>query len=864
MKLKIIAILLLIAAIVPFMAACKSSTGPANQGGGVIIEGEGDGGDEGGSEGGKDDGDGGDEGGSEGGSEGGKDDGEGGGGENDDQSNRPDIPVENADILALSYARLEKADLSFNFDFEFENGTAAKDVISLASLNKQNDGTYDFYSVNPSDLTAPDLLYNYFDGEEDYLDMLSASARATADYMIDNITVMDTVVKLYDTYYILTYDYEKDVLTVIVYTEESGVITNISNISIYYDKDGDETVEMTTYDKTGYAYEVNYVYYTANKKYTISRGSVAIDGSSDGYYTTSAIKQNGMWRAVSSYFSTNNVLFTKNGTYDYGNGLLYLTFLVENEDNVYTFTDTMRPFRDGGETGSSVVAQPTDEIRIVPYTAWLPGVYVDIAERSGGVDINASILTGWDECRITIDSEWEMEQSYAEHYFYTENDFIRLSNGEIVAADGFVWSKEYGIGTSFTAPSGTYFVDKYGNEHKIDNGFVAVRFGGSLAHINRDINKFEQAFIFVNGGLCNESYASKFAMISEFFKEYGLGFIDAVSDDLFGDLSTLMLKRDGYANGIFEELYGVKYSFDEYKTAMFSVKSSLDSFYAEITDTIAKYKGNGVVDFDNQPKRPTDIGLIPLTSNLTGNVIVSANGISFEGISVNINKNMILSKDSSYTVISALVSATDIITLDAFNTVKYNDEAMSFTGKSVALPTTLDAGKYTLVAYVAKVTEDANVRLSEITALTATEFATVENTIAVDGGSYKYKYYYENGAVIFESIFTDTEAPVITVDGLAYDSVGKCYTIVYSSLTVMNLLELVSATDSRDGDIDLDLTNVTLKDSESKVYEDTEVKEGDVFVITVSDAAGNTASVEIKAIAAPTVPEEDGDQQKTS
>ena len=66
MKLKIIAVLLLIAAIVTFMAACKSSTGPTHQGGGEIIEGGGDGGDKGGSEGG-----------SEGDSEGGKEDGEG-------------------------------------------------------------------------------------------------------------------------------------------------------------------------------------------------------------------------------------------------------------------------------------------------------------------------------------------------------------------------------------------------------------------------------------------------------------------------------------------------------------------------------------------------------------------------------------------------------------------------------------------------------------------------------------------------------------------------------------------------------------------------------------------------------------------
>lgn len=846
MKIRIIAFLLLIAAVVPFMAACKPSSNNTNSnitggndeilGGGAdrpdgpFYDDENLGGE------------------IQGGSQG---DG------NSNQDNRPDIPVENADILALSYSRLENADLSFSFDFEFESDTEDKDVISLASLKKQNDGEHDFYSVSPSDLTPPELVYNYFKNEEDYLDLLSKSARATADYMIENITVMDTVVTLYDTNYILSYDAENDILTVIVYTLENGAFKTASEISIYYDADGDETVEMTTYEISDWGtYETNYVFYTAGKKYTISRGSVNVDGKHDNYYTTSAIKQNGMWRAVSAHFYSNNVLFTKDGTYDYGNGLLYISFLVENEDNVYTFNDTLHPFRDGGDLGTGDIAQADDEIRILPHIVWLPGLSIDMI-NGGAILLDASMLTGWEEYRITIDADWELDNPYSEHYFNTEKDFIRFTSGDVISGDeGIMWSKDYGPGSSYGTDYGSYFIDKDGNHHKIDESFVVTRLGGGTALINKDRNELSYVQLSILGGTGKESYAAKFHMVSEFFKHYGLGFIEGISDDFFGDLSTLMIKREGYVNGIFEELYGVKYTFEGYKHAMFSIKASLDSFGTEINEKIAEYKANGTVNFDEQPRRPAEIGLIPFASGLTGKVTITKDGISFENVTFTANKSIILSKDSNYKVIAAFVSDTDIIYLDAFDTAAYNGEAMTFTGKAVPLPTTAKVGDYKLAYYFAKIDGESHIRLSEMVLTPSSEFTEIKNKVDVNGGYYEYIYSYDEGATMFESSFTDTEAPVITTLGLTLDNDTGYYTLVCSELTAKSLIDLVSATDSRDGELTIDLTNISVKDSDVKLYEDTALTVGTIYEITVSDAAENEASILIKAIEPPVIPGE--------
>ena len=127
--------------------------------------------------------------------------------------------IEYADELALSYNRLENADLSFNFEItpaiaESANGLYNSSYVPDMAEDNGDGTTYtvkkeDFY--NKFEDYVPE---GYFDSEEQHLKSLSDMAKEIVDFVVDNITVLNRVVNYYSKSYYLGYDKENDVVTV--------------------------------------------------------------------------------------------------------------------------------------------------------------------------------------------------------------------------------------------------------------------------------------------------------------------------------------------------------------------------------------------------------------------------------------------------------------------------------------------------------------------------------------------------------------------------------------------------------------------------------------------------------------------------
>ena len=141
--------------------------------------------------------------------------------------------LDNADLLALSYEKLENADLSFNFTIDKTVKAVDNSAKAVAAANKADsrkfETGYNNYVIVPSDYNDyNEEGFDYFEQQNEFLERIRGSARNIADFAINNITVMNTVVNRgYYENYLMDYDGKNDILTVSRFSYSDDTYTDL-------------------------------------------------------------------------------------------------------------------------------------------------------------------------------------------------------------------------------------------------------------------------------------------------------------------------------------------------------------------------------------------------------------------------------------------------------------------------------------------------------------------------------------------------------------------------------------------------------------------------------------------------------------
>lgn len=747
------------------------------------------------------------------------------------------VTPEDADILALSYDRLQNADLQFDFSIELGNKT-------VKSVENGGTALSAAQNVVLSDTVAEEVFetgfddekwvqveeFNYFESNQEHLDIMSEEARDLADYCIDNITVTNKAVEQGMYTYLLSYDAATDTVTAqckTVYLE--GDFEN-TRVSIYYDEDGDETVDMVRLINNSNSEQTEHIVYTKNKYYLIETYYVE-EGWEGGMYNIQVAykdKETGLWRGVSTAFNSQNPYLTGEGVYDYGNGMLNLQFIFETENALFEFNDRVIAMRFDGEnwyeTGSSVEADPDDKMELEQYSLYATdGVSCEQDWRLISTQIAA--LTGWKTLHIVLDTESEINSPYSEQYFRDEKDYLELDDGTRLIY-GSVWTRDLGwlTPTDSSRYDAPYVAADGTTVDAADLGDEYVNFGNGIIQIYGEPKEIGGGVF--NFGVSVDGSDAASELLYDCFVDSGLGFRNT-SAILFKDMSDLQQNRTVYADQVFEYLFGCAYTADDFMSQCGVI---IDNF-ADMKSSVGNsMEGLEKVQFKDLPDI-VDVELVTLADKIEGTAQIDSNGVDFSGMTVNVPKSVIFREDSTYCVYVGWGSAKGSVSVSAFDDEVFEGKAMTFAGKSgLALPETTTEGEYTLVAFFGKRTDDGVIRLSE-TVPVAVEGDGASYQVSAGGGYLEHTIAMTNGVATLTVAFVDTQAPSVAIEGEADGNLT-----LGGPVTVGEFKQLVSVVDN--------YSSVSVSvEKDGAVLADDGLMSADEYTVVAVDEDGNRTEI---------------------
>ncbi len=797
--------------------------------------------------------------------------------------------LENLDILALSLGRLENADLNFTFNvgnsISSVAQSASEEAVTSASLGKE------YWHFTPDDMVTNQIDYNPFKDDQTMMDDMSEDARDVVDELVANITVMNTPIYKNGTFYYLSYESQNDVVYAVIYkdvvaeqnapkddTQNDGSLGVIIGgggnggnqstdptgtiIKIYYDENGNETVEYTTYSTYQNNRNVLHMVYTKDVRYTIFNSGHSDDGSMSVSYTQ-ALKVNGKWCAMKMY-GINPDHYVLDDTKPLGNeydgididifqeaentSFYYKNSLSRNENGLY--------FRDNGFE--------------------LPGLYYVGNSGQADVQINLCLLDGWDAYHLNMAGE-EATQENGEHYFgnqvgegVDEGDYIAFANGITFTGadmssgkyviDGIdepiiSWreniddGKEYYISSSWDSTwaedaEGLY-LKKYDDLGGKLQGIFSLIYP-EVEHVRTDITF----------NVLGSTPYQQFVSLSMMFEKYGLSWdSDRFGNDFMDFLCDVVQNQSVYKNNVLKNLLGVEFTTTNVKSFVLGLKEQVIAMENAFDTQIESYRDIPAMSWNSLPARPDNLGLINLADNVSGKATIGNVNIDFSQISADVDKNILLGQNRQYTILTYLASGNNIIVMDAFDTHAYANASFTLDGKSVALSSVdiTKEGEYSLFACVAKVEGETYTRLSEVVQIDVNTFASFETRKDGVGGEYVYTYSCDNGKLKVDVKFIDEQAPTITLDLDAIvdtndDGVYEIYFTNDMSVSIEDLIEKISVVDNHDGVITISNMHFFEQGSTMPLAENYEFEDGKIYNLVVKDNAGNTTTVSFAAM----------------
>ncbi len=829
--------------------------------------------------------------------------------------------------LTTSKDRLENADFSFNFDMTSDvsaqkvtNKKAEKSFKKHASqLYGTSDNTDGYvFSGNLDDLIAGRTDYNMFESVKDSVESAGSYARQVADWFIENIYVMDTVLTQYGYGYVMSHDEESDTLTVIKFgLYVTGLPKEYCKITIYYDNEGDEVVEMQRINH----YSRDSVVYAPGKYYEYSSswgfaGTDLYNGNEIDEYNYSiavAYKENGLWYGMDTSFSTASSLFSPVGSsydrYEAGmdNGILVNTFR-QTEYGDFHFLNYISPRRANGEMigsyseelgGEDFIKRADDVYKVINGIHRIN--HSEIGDRDWGPDmftletfiIGLDSIRGWDNVSVKTSVSKEeangcfntQEQSTLKELCITvgDNEVIlpKIWSATHGALEDAGWDEQIGQGRYIRVSDGAMLL-----ENEID--FTECIYMSALAYVG---GEWGSGDAWVHSDTLDEIKINFYPTpIRNHFWEPSLGGYTASFDDMkemfistveaFFEQNGLSYETDesfpryllnmsdasaSIANSSFEKVTGYKLSGEGFKNFALTTKSVDVELYNNLEAMQASYVSEEMDDEKLAAYKQLGASLLKLDGNISGSVGVSESGIDFRGLNIALPKSTLLSSGKRYGVVVTLgVQSTKGI-MPVFELKEYNGASLTFESNSVLNHNdSLWEGKYVLCAYYVREKDDLTTRISDPVALPVNAFEGFEREYTLDDKgaltTYISKYDFVNGNLVVSVDIKDNDPPVIIINGTSYDEESNTYTYRFEESlgkTVRDLIGALDVYDRVDGPMAVSVDSIS-KGGEAVVI-GTVLNDGEVYTVSASDIRGNTATVNVlietyKADTGDTVP----------
>ncbi len=784
--------------------------------------------------------------------------------------------------------KLENADLSFNFTNKEEGG------VSLMSLtantpSAQSDITYTGgpnYYVDPG-------WHTYLGWQTFELKDVAERARMGIDELTQTVTVLNKLVLFNGvTARYIGYDEENDIVTGFVgyvkneyiqdkdegidsgivmegvgstdggaYVDPNGLLPNDTLtgailIKIYDDADGDEVIEYSTFD------------YVGIDSFNQNRGK----------YNCYRIK----YAPLKEYFVERSVLYTNPSSLEVlenqGEGSVFRAINVNGNfigsKAIFDFSTANDPVIEGESfiemDGGFFVFDLKDEDKR----------YYSIGYDT--IDLNFNInevseyffslknVDGWDSFTHnvkdvnhdgTIDNNDYLSTLQGTVYFY-DDDHVLLKNGKKLYPNS-IWSKNDGFlrfndnELTFTKEDGTVlshdeFIEYY---NSVDYDFLYIGEITIQPHYTQDVidtgviyNGIIYTTLFNNfqistpsgalgGGEVKRPFIDVFA---EFLDENGLTFNGCNPLKLFEYNESASYLRTQIIEREFKNALGEDFNKQGFQNLISGIINNTKNFVATCRSNYTSFER---VLRKDMPKREEGVSIVSIQNGVKGKVTVSDGKLDLSGISVTIPKNNLLGSGSTYGVKLYLDGTTRIEIEGAFDVITYDKKETVVTGKKdLVIPNAVE-GKYTLRVVFGRVRQNNFMELSEFVTLEVNNFTKVEKNASVNGNNYKITYESDGNHFMMISEISDSGLP--TVSGGDYD--GSVIKIkVSSNAVVADLIKQLTVYDEVDGNISISASNVTLdgvavKFSDSVDFEKT-------YLLTVKDSAGNTVTVDIKAV----------------
>ncbi len=808
----------------------------------------------------------------------------------------------NADILAYSYNRMEGADLTFNMSMKSSAinaaapaaegmGAARRTAVGATPLGVSGDR----FIIENEEGTSDGL--NFFYQYDELLESTRSEAREIVDFALSEITVIGQLVRheMTQAFYLLQYSASADVVTVYKFFrpyESSGggkgdgmmgvapnpdsdrystalmgnKITGLTRVSFYYDENGYETVEYYTYNITAfegvYTFSSTEIVYTPGQRYVIKQYlcnfdpiAMTVDEDSETVNYTAADRATGKWQGLSMQAEKDDPYLTGEGTYQ--SSKWGPEFLMETDAGIFFFITKLYPYRDGAcvtdDWGDDAdwQARPTDEIRMmvdsVSNEAFAAVTYTDGAVAY--INLLLANMAGWTEVVLN-----PPDPDYPYHIYYNEEgEYIQLSNGDRIDVGWMYWHLDHGyIRNYFDENDQSMFEFEDGTVHTWD-WFVenvdlnrAMQLGQAESPINGETGKATGLYWMLSGAMSytdmNARPADTLGVVSKFLAEKGLTVKGFNTRHLFNLTSALASDAPTYMNRIYKSRYGSDWSAAAMAETLYSEAAASREFAASLNGFFDNYE---VISSFQLPKLPGDFATISLGGRLTGGFTVTEAGFNFSAMQAAVAKSILLGDQNEYGIAAVLTGTGGTYEIaGAFESQRYANADMTISGRTSAPIPSLEVGEYELLLYFGKKTEAGYAKISDTVSAALTSFTpfTVEREDV--GGYFRYTFAKSGDSLRVTVTYVDEQAPTITLEN-ATENGGNTYLAFGAGATVADLLSFVQAEDNRDGILVLTEDNVALKNGGTDLTLTSPLTNGGCYQITVRDAQGNEASVEV-------------------
>lgn len=770
---------------------------------------------------------------------------------------------EGTDELLLSLNRIDNAQFEVDFDAIFSTAstnntnTFTSDNFALRYSNRSfgnfNDIAYidvDDYYVHP---LYSQMLYNkgLFDvpvvedgftiydeflqkynnnNMTEYKSMVQLyadRAKNIAEWVVDNITVLDTWVEQYDNYnkntiqYLLDYDESNDVVKLYRHYQNDLGQYSYEKILIYFDEKGSEVVEyfVVGFDSDG---SVNQrIYYNI------------IDGLEFNNYVD-ALNSEGLWNEQYLGLNKNDEGgYTFYNHYSSENNLSNNEIMVSNDNGWQLFRIFVNDEEKSFSTGTSptlAIYSPDANCNVMSlqeiYGKYMFTVYLPAMDGLEGLVIDEDSITtqpvhSTDEYnRIVEQGLTPLGDMYTKNNSYEETyeEGIQTSLGRFLNTDPV-----YNDSVDFI-----YLNQWIKSESKTD--VLDPSFYNRLAvmGIQVDAADIETAMTELVNYLESIGLTYKFGDLNDLVSEtvYAFDNYDQIINN--ARITNAFTNIDG-------DIYSSYEKYEQTQNEIFEYIDIIDEFEAV-------HEQYQIIQFEDMPETlPATIDVFYDMNDLTeGSVTLSEAGFDGSNITFTVPKSAILTLDREYSIFYSFSVSDKTYLLAELPPITYEGEDMVFNSTDlISVIASIPNGDYILSMFVGKETVDGVVRISNLIPVPTDDCEpfTIEYQRSDVLATYEFKVL--DGVTYLRITSSDTESPYIYIDGYdeGYQSGEFDITLPETSM-ISALVNMITAIiDNGDGYLNVGIVQI---ERDGTLVDDvgSPIEEGSYSLI-VSDASGN-------------------------